>query len=193
MQTNPVVYALIRTKYRPLEFQRCLNSALAAGMVPIVCYDGKIRPDYVPNNVECFPAHPYDRVNYFYNLHCNDLLDYVSQKDGYFFFLDDDDVIYQPNRFARFLRHLNPNKATICQFIRKTRIKPSNSEIRNGQIISGRIGMPCIFLHTSQALLCRFNDKSNADYEYIAEVVSKIGAIFVPIVVVLSPYRSHGK
>jgi hypothetical protein len=106
--------------------------------------------------------------------------------------LDDDDYLHDTNAIKRMIPHLEEDKAVICQFLRGHRVKPNNTLMRKKQIVSGMIGLPCIFLHNKYALLSKLNGNGNADWEYIKDVCSKIPAKFVTQAVVMSPTRSHG-
>lgn len=189
------IYVLIRTCNRPKLFKRCYQSVLdsTVKLTPIVVYDSEEKPNYVPNDVISFAANKVQRIGCFYNLFCNDLLEKVSEMEqGYFFFLDDDDYIYHTSAVSRMIQHLEEDKAVVCQFLRGHRLKPNNTLMRRKQIVSGMVGLPCIFLHTKHALLSKFNGNGNADYEYIKDVCSKIPTKFVTQAVVMSPTRSHG-
>lgn len=189
------IYVLIRTCNRPKLFKRCYQSVLNSTikLTPIVVYDSEDKPNHVPNDVISFPASKVQRIGCFYNLFCNDLLQKVSEmEDGYFFFLDDDDYIYDIGSVKRMLPHLEEDKAVLCQFLRGHRLKPNNTLMKTKQIVSGMIGLPCIFLHNKHALLSKFNGNGNADYEFIKDVCSKINSKFVTQAVVMSPTRSHG-
>lgn len=187
------IYALIRTHNRPQLFNRCIASAIAAKVIPIVCYDTDESKEYIPDDLISIRATNQSGSKYFYNLHCNDLLKKVSKMpEGYFFFLDDDDFVHRRTSVEAIRPYLQEHRALICQFLRGDRPKPSLRQIKSGQIASGSIGMPCIFMHTKYALQFTMSDESNADYIYIHNVLNTIPSIFVPKYVVMSPKRSHG-
>jgi len=192
---QPNIYVLIRTCNRPKLFQRCYASVLRSTikLTPVVVYDGEEKPNHVPDDVISFPATQVQRIGCFYNLYCNDLLQKVAELEpGYFFFLDDDDYIQDSNSIKRLLPFLQEDKANICQFMRNHKTKPNNTMINRRQIVSGMIGLPCIFLHNKFANIATFNSNGNADYEYIRDVCSKIPSNFIAKAVVMSPSRSHG-
>jgi hypothetical protein len=132
----------------------------------------------------------------YYNLYCNDLKNMVT--DGWFFYLDSDDYLSSDDSLERISKHLDENKykAVICQMSRSFGLKkPSNEQIELHQVISGKIGMPCIFVHHSIKNIVNFNEKSNADFLYIQKVSSLFNkkVSFVKEVVVHSPKRLFGK
>ena len=128
---------------------------------------------------------------YFYNLFCNELMHSVT--DGWFFFLDDDDFLME-GALIDMAKHLsNPQEAVICQFLRGGKKKPSNQMINNKEIICGQIGMPCIFLHSINKNIAKFDDTSYADYSFIKQVSELVPTKFVAVPVVMSIKRAHGK
>ena len=127
-----------------------------------------------------------------YNLLCNDLKARVE--DGWFFFLDDDDTLFQPESLSRISIHLDdPEKAVICQFIRDGWKKPSDDMIRLRSIVPGQIGMPCLFLHHSKKDIADIRGTEDGDFLWIKEVASKMEVKFVNVIVVNSPKRNFGK
>lgn len=123
--------------------------------------------------------------DYSYNLYCNILKGYVS--DEYFFFLDSDDVVI-PGAIEKIKPYLNEDKALIVQMLRNGRPKP-----RNGLIEWGKIGMPCMILHSKHKHLADVPATEDGDYQWIKAVTDKIGYEFVPIPVVDAGQRRRGK
>lgn len=190
------IYALIRTRDRRDMFIRCLISLNKSTIpiTPIVAYDSEERPDYIPQGVMAFKVVAEKRSGYFYNLFCNALLDQLEgMPPGYFFFLDDDDYIYESNGLKRILPLLTEERGLIVQMARATSVKPPSYMIRGRKIESGKIGLPCMILHTKHWNLARFSDDGNADYKWIREINSKIKCNFAEKVLVMSPNRSYGR
>lgn len=190
------IYALIRTRDRRDMFIRCLGSINKSTIpiTPIVAYDSQERPDYIPKGIMAFQVVSDNRKGYFYNLFCNALLDKLDgMPPGYFFFLDDDDYIYESNGLNRILPLLVEDKGLIIQMARADSVKPPSYMIRGRSIVSGKIGLPCIILHTKHNKVARFSDDGNADYKWIREINSKIKCNFAEKVLVMSPNRSYGR
>ena len=134
----------------------------------------------------------YKKEGYFYNLYCNDLKSKVE--DGWFFFLDSDDVLVDDTCIERLIPYLtNENEGIICQFKRLWKLKPTDEQIENREVVCGKIGMPCIVLHHSQKDISKFNNSSMADYTFIKNAVDLIPTKFIKHVLVSSKYRSNGK
>jgi hypothetical protein len=131
--------------------------------------------------------------SYFYNLYCNDLKMLVS--DSWFMYIDSDDYIESETSVAEIMKDLtNPDEAIICQFKRGiNKLKPTDEMIDGEQIINGRIGMPCIILHSNHKDVTQFSHEENADYDFIKKVYRKMKVKFVKKVVVSSPRRNFGK
>ena len=137
------------------------------------------------SGVRCF-VYNGEKVNdYSYNLYCNELKEQV--KKDYFFFLDSDDYVI-PGAIEKIKPYLNEDKALIVQMLRNGRPKP-----KNGLIERGKIGLPCIILHSKHKHLADVGDKEDSDYQWIKAVTDKIGYEFVPIPLVDAGKRGRGK
>lgn len=187
---NPLINILIRTGKRKDLFLRCLKSIQSQtykNIRIIVSTDG-----YQIKGVENIEVVPDLRYPYYWNLYCNELKELVN--DGWFFFLDDDDVLESSQALEKMLPHLtDESAAVICQFKRWDNKKPSDLQIKNRQIIRGMIGMPCIFLHHSQKSVSYFDGYKAADFRFIKDVAQKIKTKFVSHVIVRTDRISKGK
>jgi hypothetical protein len=149
-------------------------------------------------------------VPFHWNFYCNNLKQRVEE--GWFFYLDDDDFLYDEYVLASISRHLNdPKEGIICQFNRGAQPKPEydlgdlvrsdeHGILFNGQlfetkawgsfyvkpdsIVRGKIGGSCIFLHHSHKDIAHWDGKKAADYRFVKAVSEKIPLKFVPVVVV---------
>lgn len=133
----------------------------------IIVFEGKVEKDYS------------------YNLYCNVMKEQVS--DGYFFFLDSDDVII-PGAIEKIKPHLEPGKALIVQMLRNGVAKPARAEI-----VKGRIGLPCLILHHSHKNIADVEAHEYGDFSFIQNVCKKIPWKFVAIPLVNVGKRSYGK
>jgi hypothetical protein len=129
--------------------------------------------------------------DYSYNLYCNELKSQVE--DGWFFFLDSDDFIIKGSvdKLCNVLYYSNKtyeDKALIVQMLRNGRPKP-----REGKIEKGKIGMPCMILHSKHKTLADVTATEWGDYDWIKAVTDKIGFDFVPIPLVDAGKRGRGK
>lgn len=186
---NPLINILVRTSARPLLFKRLIKSIknqTYKNTKVIVSYDDEGAKKYIPAEFESVFVSYRHHEPAFYNRYCNDLKELV--KEGYFVFIDDDDYI--TNRFAleKIVTSLLPDKANIVQMSRKGRRKPFNCEI-----VSGKIGMPCIILRSEYKHMADFDGSMNADYKFIKEVADIMGCNYIPRVLVEAGYRSMGK
>lgn len=162
------IVALIRShRGREESTMKAIESAESQGCGIIIHYKGSPVNDYS------------------YNLYCNDLKQDVAS--GYFFFLDSDDVVI-PGAIQKIIPYLNEDKALIVQMLRNGRPKP-----RNGLIEKGKIGMPCMILHSKHKHLADVTATEDGDFQWIKAVTDKIGYEFVPIPVVDAGKRNRGK
>jgi len=115
--------------------------------------------------------------------------------DGWFFFLDDDDMLNSPDALQQVAQELtNTKQAVICQFKRgEHKLKPTGGDIRNRVIRSGGVGMPCLILHHSQKHIADIPAEDNGDYLWIKSVCEKLPVKFVEKILVNSPKRNYGQ
>lgn len=190
-----LINILIRTGNRPELFRRCLASIKRQShreVRVIVCYDRAESLAYIPDWVEKVQVIPDKSKPFFWNLYCNSLKALVV--DGWFFFLDDDDYIINDFALANIAKHLaDPSRGVICQFQRWGQPKPSHSGILRKEIIRGRIGMPCIFLHHTKKDLATFDGFPAADFRFIKDVAKVLPMNFVRAIVVKTDRISAGK
>jgi hypothetical protein len=136
--------------------------------------------------------HPDSTSPFFYNLFCNDLKSLV--KSGYFLFLDDDDFLHNHFVIQDVLPKLMEDRANIVQMWRDdTGCKPFDMHMDSGQIVEGKIGMPCIILHAKHKNIADFDDSETADFKFIQTCIEKLGGNFIKQIVVNSPHRNYGQ
>lgn len=191
-----MINILIRTSNRHKEFSQCIKSIRAQTYknVRLIISSDKHKEDYpfVSDVTEGF-----DRTIHFvdwngqpygWNLYCNTLKSHV--KEGWFFYLDDDDWLSKSRSLMVISKHLkDPEVGVICQYYRKRMAKPSNLVLEQGyvkpeSIIKGHIGGSAIFLHASQKEIADWQSKKAADFDFIKDVSSKIPLKFVAVPVV---------
>jgi glycosyltransferase involved in cell wall biosynthesis len=117
---------------------------------------------------------------YGWNLYCNVLKAHV--KEGWFFYLDSDDFLIDKHCLENISKHLtDPDKAVICRFKRGNKVKPYPG---TDEVIRGKIGGSCIFLHHSQKDVAYWDGNRAADFRFIKQVQAKLELKFVDTVVV---------
>lgn len=126
---------------------------------------------------------------YNWNLYCNELKERV--KEGWFFYLDDDDWISRAESLQAIAPHLDdPNVGVICQYYRGRLAKPvslanrPDRTVDPASIVKGRIGGSAIFLHHSQKNIADWQGHKAADYTFIKSVSEKLPLKFIRIPVV---------
>lgn len=190
-----LINILIRTSYRPEQFGRCLESIKSQtykNVRVIVGYDRIDALSYIPANVEWTFLYADNSVPFFYDLYCNDLKLIVNE--GWFFFLDDDDILTTPTVLQELAEHLTgPHEAVICQFLRNGVPKPADNYIRKRVIWEGKIGLPCLVLHSKHKALSGLDGQKAGDYRYIKEVTDQVNTKFITLPLVSAGARGHGQ
>ena len=149
---------------------------------------------YIPSlpNVFTMKVEPKKEFPFYWNLYCNQLkADVVG---GWFFFLDDDDYLIHHRVLENISRYLKEGEGTICQFKRNNLIKPSRALMETKQIIKGRIGGSCLFLHSSLKEVADWDGQKASDFRWIKAVSEKVKLNFVALPVVQAGNNGlHGK
>ncbi len=180
-----LINILIRTSNRPSAFARCLKSIVTQSYPNIriiIGYDNDRALSYIPKGLETVPVSADRSLPFFYDLYCNQLKAMVN--DGYFLFLDDDDILQ-----ADVLNNIPlTGNGLIVQLQRQNNIVPKDLNIRRGQV-----GMPCLILHHSLKHLADIPGNGAGDYFWIKSILERVSLPFVPMVVVYSFNRGLGK
>ena len=188
-----MINILIRTSYRPSGFLRTLESIHQQSYKDyriIVSYDDDRALSYIPETVSKVRVNKHDAL-FFYDNYCNDLKSLVTS--GWFFFLDDGDVLSHPTVLQSLRVNLNTRSGVIVQFSRSGRLKPSNDLIKRRKIQRGKIGMPCLVLHHSHKDIVNFDGSIGAaDYWWIKNVSKKIPLKFIQLCLVHTGERDSG-
>ena len=194
---KPLINILIRnSEGRQTKYHRALTSIsnqTYKNVKIISCYDFSLASLGLHEAPFEFYIEPKKYLGeFYYNDYCNNLKGKV--KEGWFFFLDSDDYLADDTVLEKLAEHLNDDYyAIVCQMSRDNgKVKPSDEVMNSGEIISGRIGMPCLVLNSKLAFVADIPAVENGDYLWINEVVSKVPTKFVKQVLVHSPGRSFG-
>ena len=179
---------LIRTSYRPESFKRALASVKCQthkNIRIIVSYDNHNALKYIPEDIQKIRVFR-GQGKYFYDEYCNILKSLVTE--GYFMFLDDDDILSSPDIIERLLPLLSPEHGQLVQLKRNSTICPNSISFS-----SGKIGMPCLILHHSHKGLADITVDGAGDYVWINKVSKLLPLKFEPLIVVESFNRGNGK
>jgi glycosyltransferase involved in cell wall biosynthesis len=193
----PLINILIRTSNRPEAFARCIESVRIQTYKKIqiiIGFDNPAAVRYLPiaTDIRKVFTEPFCNYPYHYDLYCNTLKIMVT--DGWFFFLDDDDILASPTVLQELSEHLTgPQEAIICQFLRNGVPKPADNYIRKRVIWEGKIGLPCLVLHSKHKELSRLDGQRAGDYRYIKEVTDQVNTKFIALPLVDAGARGHGR
>lgn len=192
---TPLINILIRTSNRPQLFARCLDS-ITTQTYPhyriIVAYDRPEALTYIPDDLTKLFVTADNSLPFFYDRYCNQLRTLVDE--GWFFFLDDDDILTRPTILEELAQHLTgPHEAIICQFLRNGLAKPRTPYIRRRIIEEGKIGLPCLVLHSKHKHLSELDGHKSGDYRYIRAVTDQVPTKFIELPLVTCDRRSRGE
>jgi hypothetical protein len=157
----------------------------------IVGFDNVDTYGYIPRELELVLVGADKSLPYFYDCYCNDLK--LLVKNGWFFFLDDDDVLASPTILEQLAAHLTEPGAIICQMLRNGVAKPRDNYIHNKIIEEGKIGLPCLVLHSKYKTLSGLDGQKAGDYRYIKAVTDQVSTKFICLSLVDAGARGHGK
>jgi hypothetical protein len=191
----PLINILIRTSNRPQQFTRCLESIRCQTYQDyrmIIGHDDDAALNYIPEVYERMRVFKVTGYPYYYDIYCNHLKMFVNE--GWLFFLDDDDTLVSPTVLQQLAEHLTgPHEAIICQFLRNGVPKPADNYIRKRVIAEGKIGLPCLVLHSKHKSLSGLDGYKAGDYRYIKAVTDQVPARFIALPLVNAGARGHGK
>lgn len=191
---SQLINILIRTSNRPALFARCLQSIrnqTFKNIRIIVGYDSDKALGYLPFEVVPVMLHRESDLPFFYDQYCKWLAGAV--REGWFFFLDDDDYLHSPAVLTELSEHFTGDHgAIICQFLRNGMPKPTSNYMRRGVIRDGHIGLPSLVLRAEHADKLYLDGHKSGDYRAIERITQQVKTKFIELVVVETDRRSHG-
>lgn len=194
---KPLINILIRhTAGREQIYYKALDSIAKQtykNVRIVVGYDFSSSHFAIPGNVfDVFLKPDKSLGPFFYNDYCNVLKKHVHE--GWFFFLDDDDYLANDTVLEELAKHMNEDyHAIVCQMSRDNgKVKPNDDLIKAGEVVSGRIGLPCLILRSRLNTISDIPATENGDFIWIKEATNKVPTKFINQVIVHSPKRSFG-
>lgn len=173
------INVLIRTSGRKSLYTRCLNSVRSQTYKQVnivVCADDAASAKYVkesgidPVVVKKRPRTETETAPW--NAYLNDLTARV--KGGWIYFLDDDDMMHDPQVLAKLAVHLKDDNA--IYFVRMIwpngRVIPSTDNFTKNQIVRRDIGMPCFIFHAKHKHKLAFQPVKQGDFHFISRFVT---------------------
>jgi hypothetical protein len=159
----------------------------------IVGFDNPEAVRYIPigDNIRKVFMEPFCNYPYFYDLYCNTLKLMVT--DGWFFFLDDDDQLASNTVLEELADQLKQPGAIICQMLRNGLAKPRDNYIKSKIIAEGKIGLPCLVLHSKYKEIGALDGEKAGDYRYIKAVTEQVPTKFICLPMVDAGARGHGQ
>ncbi len=188
---SPPVYILIRTSNRPNFFTACMNSVREQtypNIVTIVHTDNS-NDTYVEGDI-IIRGEPlsYDLGPAPYNLYCNRMLESIpDDAPGWFFFLDDDDMLASPDAIT-----------TLVKNAKRDRINVGRVERWEGQIFPKDWGSArsfqseCFLIHTDYKNLGRWWANRGGDHYYSRQITDKLPINWIDNLIIAKVQEGKG-
>lgn len=187
---NPLINIVTRTSNRPNGFKRCRESIVNQtykNIRHIVSIDNLVDEYYVKDSgadyyfvdkslVEKMPDIPDPKTGkrFIYNLYFNILFQKIN--DGWVLIIDDDDYLSSDTIIEELVKNISNNTDMIIFQMQYENgsLLPTIQEI--GQVPRlGRIGSPCILVHSGIAKSIKWDGWKCGDFRYIAQCWKKTG------------------
>ena len=162
---------LMRCTYRPNYFKKSIESILNqtyTNFKVIICFDDDNCLEYLEEykNHEKFTiikSREVDKTEEFYNLYCNQLLEYV--REGWILFMDDDDMYSCPDALLEIRKNLQDKNDFLVWKFKSGGCIVGPKNINN--IKFATIGTPSFCFYYEFKNLSRWDNKMGADFRFI--------------------------
>lgn len=164
------VYILIRTSRRPRYFARMMDSINKQTYpnIKTIVHTDEPTDEYIEGDIiiqgERITVNPDIRINAPYNLYCNRLLDAIPEGDGWYYFLDDDDILSAPDVIEKFVENAKEDHINIARVSRYGYLWPKNWGTDN------RFHTESFFIHTKNKHLARWWGNRGGDHNYSYQI-----------------------
>jgi hypothetical protein len=185
------VYVLIRTSRRPEFFRVCMESVFSQtykNIVTIVHTDDP-RDKYAKGDItiqgSCYGSE-YGTAPY--NLYCNKLLDAIPEGEGWYHFLDDDDM-YASNDVIEKLVKLSKR-----DYMNVAHVKRWGNKIMPPEWGDTRKGFQteCFFLHTDHKNKARWWGNKNGDGNYSLKLLKTMPVNWIENLIICKAQEGKG-
>jgi hypothetical protein len=172
------VYILVRTSGRPEFFKSMLESVKSQdykNIFLIVHYDNHEDESYLEDkriDLRIYGKPEPERGDGFYNLYCNSLLDAIPVEkngDGYFYFLDDDDILYSDNVISEFVKNAKRDHINVARVERwNGTIWPRRWKVQTS------FQTECFLIHTDYRNMGRWWARKQGDHDYSRQITREL-------------------
>lgn len=184
------VYLLIRTSNRPIFFSNMMKSIQKQTYKNIITIVHTDNPadNYAYGDILIHGKKIESNGNAPYNLYCNTLLENVPDTDGYYMFLDDDDIFFDDTVIERFIKVCKPDHINICRVMRW------NFEIFPKRWRDPKFGAQteCFMIHAKHKNLAQWWDKKGGDYDYSRKIQALLPSNFIDDIISCKPQEGKG-
>ena len=187
------VYILIRTSRRRETFTRMMESIKSQtyGNIKTIVHSDDPRDEYVTGDIvirdSCFTP---DHGSASYNLYCNRLLDAIPDGSGWFYFLDDDDMLCDDTVIDRLVSASKRDHINVARVIRWNGL---HVPVEWGR--AGSFQTECFLLHTDHKKIGRWWERKGGDHYYTRQIVRRLPINWIDCLVIAEAQRgkNNGK
>ena len=187
------VYILIRTSGRPAFFKACMDSVCSQtykNIITLVHTDDP-RDTYVTGDIIVKGvALPKQYGSGTYNLYNNTLLKNIPDQPGWIYFLDDDDVLYEPDSIEKLVSQCKKTHVNVCRVVRwNGTVHPAGWKKQK------TFQTECFMIHTDHKNVGRWWSELGGDHNYTEQLTDKLPINWIENLIVCKAQegKGHGK
>jgi len=189
MTIDPV-YILIRTSSRPRFFAQCMASIESQTYpnIKTIVHSDDPRDDYVNGDIIIRSKRNPHLGRGHYNLYCNKLLEAIPAGDGWYHFIDDDDMYYANDVIEKLVEKSKRN------FINVARVQRWNKVIFPKEWGKQRgYQTECFFLHADHRGKARWWSKRGGDHNYSKQLTQKLKINWIDGIIICKAQMAKGR
>jgi hypothetical protein len=186
---NPV-YILLRTSNRPIFFENCYKSIREQTYSNIVLITHTDDPadTYVKGDIIINSERDIHKGRGHYNLYCNKLLEAIPDGEGWYHFIDDDDMYFSPEAIEQTVERAKRNCVNVV------RSKRWNNAVWPAEWGTQRsYQTECFFMHTDHKNLARWWSKKSGDHNYSKQLTDKLKINWIDNLIICKAQEGKGR
>ena len=186
---NDPVYILIRTANRPIFFKNMMNSIKRQTYKNIITivHSDNVNDTYVEGDIIIRSERNESLGNGFYNLYCNSLLAAIPDGDGWYHFIDDDDMYYRDDVIERLVEN------SLRDHINVARVKRWNDTIFPKKFgTQNSFQTECFFLHTDHKNKATWWNYKGGDHNYTKQLTKILPINWIDNLIICKAQKGKG-
>jgi hypothetical protein len=184
------VYILIRTSGRP-KFFKCLWKSIQQqtySNIITITHSDNTRDKYVKGDIIIRSRPEPHKGRGFYNLYNNVLLANIPKGQGWYVFVDDDDMYAAPNVIERFVKAAKTDYINVARADRgRGKVWPKTWR---GQKV---FQTECFMLHTKYKKMAKWWAKQGGDHYYTKQITKKLPINWIDNLIVCKAQAGKGR